>query len=350
MVYFLKDGRHYLKNAGGYMAQQRKALGSGNDVAWNRMEVNRCLLPVLRYVDAVACDDLDREELDELQHAAVQSCQARSEAYRQLSVVWQTGAEQTVDRWFGWIECDDELLQAAFDFIDDELNGGSKHSHVHISWQEDMYFSEMFRIAQDSATVDLRSPFEQFYFCDEVIYKDYQFRRLALADQCKAWIRRYHPYYQRIWAWYCEHGGRDCAVSVENHAYMELYQHFLDRIAYEDRLRDDRQALEYERGGLGWFHRERKRQIDRELHDLDLVELEMKLEDARERYDAYEAQFARHREAWEQELRCAPLTAFGRRKELKQKLAALQEQLANYRKELALDDLQAQYHKMSKKY
>lgn len=130
---------------------------------------------------------------------------------------------------------------------------------------------------------------------------------------------------------------------------MELYEYFLERIAYEDRLRNDRQALEYERGGLGWFHRERKREIDRELYELDLAELEMRLEDARERYDAYEAQFENDRKAWEEELRCAPLTAFGRRKELKQKLSALNEKLLQYRKEFGLDDLQAQYNKLFKK-
>ena len=94
---------------------------------------------------------------------------------------------------------------------------------------------------------------------------------------------------------------------------------------------------------------DRKREIDRELHELDLAELEMRLEDARGRYDAYASQFEDQRQAWEEELRCAPLTAFGRRKELKQKLAALDDKLLEYRKALELDDLQAQYNKLSKK-
>lgn len=330
------------------MAQQRKALGSAN-VSWNRMEVNRCLLPVLRFVDAARMNDVSREEYNELLRGALQACRARPDAYRQISHVFCTGSEQTLEQWFGWIECDDELLDGAFDFINDELNGVAKHEPIQISLHEDMFFAELLHIAQGEGTVDLRYPFEQFYFCDEFIYKDYLFRRIELADKCKAWIRRYQPYYQRAWTWYCEHGGKHCAVSVEHHAYMELYEYFLERIAYEDRLRNDRQALEYERGGLGWFHRERKREIDRELYELDLAELEMRLEDARERYDAYEAQFENDRKAWEEELRCAPLTAFGRRKELKQKLSALNEKLLQYRKEFGLDDLQAQYNKLFKK-
>lgn len=331
------------------MADKRAALGSAHAVEWNRMEVNRCLLPVLRFVDAEREGDVTREEYNDLLRGALQACRARPEAYRQLAHVFCTGSEQTVEQWFGWIECDDELLEAAFDFINDELHGTSSHAPIQISLEEDLYFAELFHISQGGTKVDLRYPFEQFYFCDEFIYKDYQSRRIELADKCKAWIRRYQPYYQRAFAWYREHGGKHCAVSVEHHAYMELYEYFLDRIAYEDRLRDDRQALEYERGGLGWFHRDRKREIDRELHELDLAELEMRLEDARERYEAFEAQFEDQREGWEEELRCAPLTAFGRRKELKQKLAALEETLLQYRRDLELDELQSQYNKLSKK-
>ena len=66
----------------------------------------------------------------------------------------------------------------------------------------------------------------------------------------------------------------------------------------------------------------------------------MKLQDATERYEAYEAQFEKKRQAWQEELACAPLTAFGRKKELKQKLCELDQRLADYRAALGLDELQ----------
>jgi hypothetical protein len=77
--------------------------------------------------------------------------------------------------------------------------------------------------------------------------------------------------------------------------------------------------------------------------------MELRLEKARERYEAYERQLERRRTQWEEELKNAPFTAFARKKELKQKLAALDEQLLAKRRELCLDDLQAQYAKMCKK-
>ena len=76
--------------------------------------------------------------------------------------------------------------------------------------------------------------------------------------------------------------------------------------------------------------------------------MKLKIEDARERYEAYEAQFVPVRQAWQDELSCAPLTAFGRRRELKQKLSELELSLAQYREELGLDKLQEQYRKMKR--
>jgi hypothetical protein len=130
---------------------------------------------------------------------------------------------------------------------------------------------------------------------------------------------------------------------------MTLYDFFLDRIEYEDRLKEDREALEYERGGLGWFHAARKREIAEELHELDIRELDMRLSDAMERMEAFEAQFERRREAWRHDLSHAHMTAFGRKKELKQNLASVNEQIQNYRLELKLDELQTEYNKLSKK-
>ena len=130
---------------------------------------------------------------------------------------------------------------------------------------------------------------------------------------------------------------------------MQLYEYFLERMTYEEKLQNDRRSLEYERGGLGWFGRDRKRAIERELKDIELSEMELRLEKARERYEAYQGQFERRRAQWEEELKNAPVTAFARKKELKQRLAALDEQILAYRRELGLDELQAQYAKMCKR-
>ena len=329
--------------------EQKTVAHEKSAAAWNRKEVGRYLLPVLRTLDGEQDDSLADEERDALLHKALVSCHTHPDAYRQLLHVFNVGSEETLEKWFGGIDCDDELLASAFDFISDELNGQSSYEKPHISLEQDMYFSGLFRITDEGAPVDLSYPFEQYYFCDEMIYPDCQFRRAELSDKCKEWIRRYRQYYAHIRAWYRENGGRNCAVSAEHHSYMELYDYFLDRIEYEDRLKDDREALAYERGGLGWFHRSRKREIERELYELDVEELGMRLVDAMDKMQAYEAQFERRRASWEYELAHAPLTAFGRKKELKQKLAALDEQIKSYRSELGLDELQTEYNKLSKK-
>ena len=313
------------------------------DHRWNRQEVNRYLLPVLRYADALR---QGRESERAAEHALL-AIAASPEAYTQLSHVWRTGSCEVLDRWFGGFVCDDALLDAAFAIIDGHV-GDDVDGQISLSYDKQMYFAGLFRIHTDEGEVDLAQPFEQYYFCDEVIYPDFRYRRVQLGDECIAWIRRYLPYYNRIRAWYRENGEAQSGVGYEYMAYMELYDHFRARIAYEDGLREQRQALEYERGGLGWFHRGRKREIERELTELSLRELTRRMEDATERYEAYEAQFLTDREAWLSELEHAPLTAFGRKKELKLKLSELERQLNEYRAELGLDELARQYREMTK--
>lgn len=305
---------------------------------WNRQEVNRYLLPVLRYTDG----ERDGVTEDVARLAVVSS----PEAYEQLGRVWRTGDGETLDKWFGQIYCTDELLDAVFDFIDDVLGGEEDEVEISESYDKMMYFSAMFRIHDGETTVDLAEPFEKYYFCDEAIYKDCEYRRVQLGDECRAWIRRYLPYYNRIRAWYRENGESASGVGHEYVAYMALYDHFRASMIYEDSLVEERQALEYERGGLGWFHRDRKREIDAELKSLSCRELELRLEQANERYDAYKAQFESSRQAWLDELEHAPLTAFGRRRELKSKLSELEQRLEDFRAELGLDELQEQYRKM----
>lgn len=313
---------------------------------WNRFEVGRYLLPVLRCVDSRTDEDISDEHQNDRYEHAIEAIATAREAYAQLLRVYRTASPELLEKWFGWIECDDSLLDDAFDFIANEARDATAAPRV--NYEKEMYLASMFRISEQGKTVDLAAPFEQYYYCDEVIYKDYLFRRVKLEDECRACLRRYLPYYNRIRAWYRENGGKASGVGAQYHAYMELIEYFQSRNAYEDSLRDERQALEYERGGLGWFHRARKREIDGELYELSLRELKLKIDDARERYEAYEAQFERSRQAWQDELASAPLTAFGRRKELKQKLSELDQNLTDYREQLGLDELRRQYRSKKK--
>lgn len=314
---------------------------------WNRFEVGRHLLPILRYVDGQRDETLSDDELASRYEQAFCFVNKHDASYVQLLHVYQTASPELKEKWFGWIECDSELLDRAFDFIAKKMQGGASGASQR-AYEKDMYFASLFRITENGRAIDLAEPFERYYFCDEVLYKDYLHRRIKLGEQCREWIRRYLPYYTRIRAWYRENGGKESGVGAEYIAYMGLLEHFMSRNAYEDKLRDERQTLEYERGGLGWFHRARKREIDRELYELSLREMEMKIEDAHEKYEAYEAQFDGDRAAWQDELSCAPLTAFGRRRELKQKLSDLELRLEQYREELGLDGLLRQYQKMKR--
>ena len=329
--------------------KEEKRLQSGTVVpSWNRLEVNRYMLPVLRAVDRERLEGLPEEECRAIVDQAKDACCQSPEAYRQLAYVWCHGDTPTLDRWFGWIECEDALLDEAFDFINGVLYG-QEENHIPPSLEQDMYFSSLFQVHEGGKTLDLSEPFEQYYFCDAVIYRDARYRRIELVEKCKEWICKYRQYYQRIRAWYRKNGERKCPVSAEHHEYMKLYDHLVARMEYEDRLRSERETLEYERGGLGWFRGDRKREIAQKLHEIEMEELEIRLNDALEKYAAYEEQFADTRAGWEDELATLSLTAFARRKELKKNLIALNEQLDNYRRLLDLDRLQAQYDEMSRR-
>ena len=329
------------------MTDMTERQGGAAVPRWNRFEVGRCLLPVLRCVDAERDEEASDEAPEERREQALACIAKQAASYEQLLRVYRTAAPEQLEKWFGWIECERSLLDDAFDFIAENIggrpSGGSKRSY-----EKELYFASLFRITENGQTVDLAEPFEQYYFCDEVIYKDYLHRRIKLGQACQAWIRRYLPYYQRIRAWYRENGGKASGLGAEYIAYMELLDYFQSQNAYEDELAGEREALEYERGGLGWFHRARKREIDRELHGLRLREMELRIENAQQTYDAYEAQFDAARTAWQQELSGAPLTAFGRRRELKQKLSQLEISLEEYRRELGLDELRQQYQKLKR--
>lgn len=326
-----------------------KSLQSGAVVpSWNRLEVNRYMLPVLRAVDRERQEELSEEECDALIDRATDACRQSPEAYRQLAYVWCHGDTPTLDKWFGRIECEDAMLDEAFDFINGVLHG-EVQDRTPPSLEQQLYFSSLFQIHEDGKTVDLSEPFEQYYFCDSLIYRDARHRRIELGEKCREWIRRYRQYYVRIRSWYRKNGGSKCAVSAEYHEYMRLYDFFSGRMEYQDSLSREREALEYELAGLGWFHGDRKREISQDLYEIKLKELELQLEDAREKYEAYEEQFEDTRRDWEDELATAPLTAFGRRKELKQNLISLKSQLDEYRRFLDLDGLQTRYDEMCRR-
>ncbi len=322
------------------MAEQQN--GGALVARWNRNEVNRYLLPVLRYVDGMRDGSLTEQTAA---HANA-ALSRHPEAYAQLAKVYHNAPDDVRGKWFGWIECEAAVLDEAFSLIDRFSGGASAQTEA--SYSKQMYFAGLFRVTVDGRSLDLAQPFEQYYFCDGVIYRDHLLRRLDLAETCKEWIRRYLPYYNRIRSWYRDNGEKRSGVGYEYEAYMELYDHFRSEIAYEDQLREERQALEYERGGLGWFHRARKREIDDALRELALRELRRELDRAVERYEAFEAQFARQREAWQNELACAPLTAFARRRELKRNMTELELKLDEYRAQLRLDELQARYRSMER--
>lgn len=330
------------------MSEEKYLHGGKVMPSWNRLEVHRYMLPVLRAVDRERQDKLSPEECDVLIERAEDACRQSPEAYRQLAYVWCHGDTPTLDRWFGAIECEDALLDAAFDFINGILHGEGD-GRTPPSLEQQLYFASLFQIHEEGKTVDLSEPFEQYYFCDSVIYRDARHRRIELGEKCQEWIRRYRQYYQRIRTWYRKNGENKCPVSAEQHEYMNLYDYFLERMQYQEDIRREREKLEYERGGLGWFQGDRKREIARKLYEIEVRELECKLEDAREKYEAYQEQFEDTRRGWEDELATAPLTAFARRKELKHNLITLDAQLDEYRRFLNLDGLEERYDDMTRR-
>jgi hypothetical protein len=95
----------------------------------------------------------------------------------------------------------------------------------------------------------------------------------------------------------------------------------------ESQLRRRKATLEYERGGLGWFHKQRKQQIDGELREIAIAELEFKIQDEQTKLQIRLAPLQEQIEAWESELTHAPVTAFARKRELRKKIREAEAQL-----------------------
>ena len=77
------------------MAEQNNALVP----RWNRSEVNRYLLPVLRYVGGMRDGTLTEREMAHA-NAALSRC---PEAYAQLLRVYHNAPDDIRSKWFGWI-------------------------------------------------------------------------------------------------------------------------------------------------------------------------------------------------------------------------------------------------------
>ena len=189
---------------------------------WNRFEVGRYLLPVLRCVDSRADDEVSDGEQDDRYDHALEAIAGARDAYAQLLRVYRTASPELMERWFGWIECEDALLDDAFDFIAREARGEATAA-PRVNYEKEMYLASLFRISEQGKTVDLAAPFEQYYYCDEVIYKDYLYRRVKLEDECRASLRQYLPYYNRIRVWYRENGDKQSRSADIHNSYLMEY-------------------------------------------------------------------------------------------------------------------------------
>ena len=326
-------------------------------VHWNRTEVSDHLLPFLRLGDAMRADNTAEEQLASLKRLAWTSLSADPTAYRQLSRVYHRADDETYHRWFGGIDCDDALLQTAFSLIDRALHHLSPSVAVQSppdtnatdtpatesyqeplrreeSLTEDAAFRKLFRVSHTYTDeqsgkirvrrIDLLVPFVELCRTTDAA----QHRR---AEQhCRSAVRSHLSDYMHALAYYREHyanGPASAALLTETHTCMECLEHMIARCDYEAQLSEQKASLQYERGGLGWFGRTRKREIDRALRDLSITELQMESEDEKahlqEALDPLQARL----DALEAELAAAPLTAFSRKKELKAAIADVNEKI-----------------------
>ena len=329
-------------------------------VKWNRSEVSRFLVPVLKYCDLVR-RDASHEEVAAAQQLAASAVAAAPRAYQQLMRVYKIGSDAALSQWFGGIDCDDELLEDAFIYIEEALNPPQPEPQPTPATAPDYRLESAFRslcvISDEATTVNLLAPVEEYYFCDESRYEDYEYRRVLIADKCRAQLHKYLNHYLRVLDWYRTNfpaaadsatPSDDPALRPESHVYVKLLERWLAHADYERHLQEQISQLQYERGGLGWFHRKRKIEIDKALAALRVQQCRLRVEDANERCDAYCAPLIRQKEALQAELDCAPLTAFGRKKELRAKIAELMAKIDEYREQSGVDTLEAELAQLQK--
>jgi hypothetical protein len=348
-------------------------------VHWNRIEVSDHLLPFLRLGDAMRADDTTEEQLAALKRLAWTSLSADPTAYRQLSHVYQRADDETYQRWFGGIDCDDALLQAAFSLIDRALHYLSPSVAVQnpadaspndtptaASYQEplrreesrteDAAFRKLFRVSHTYTDeqsgrvrvrrIDLLVPFIELCRTTDAA------PRQKAEQHCRHAVRSHLSDYMHALSYYREHyasGPAATALLPETHTCMECLEHMIARCDYETRLSEQKASLEYERGGLGWFGKTRKREIDRELRDLSITELQMEIEDEKARLQGALDPLQARLEALETELAAAPLTAFARKKALKAAIAELNEEIRTTQSKTNLAALNAQLRTLQAK-
>lgn len=354
---------------------------------WNSTEVAKYLLPFLRFCDAKRNSDTADESLDALQQDMMSCYGACPAAYRQLHRVYTHADDSTLQAWFGGIDCDDALLEDVFATIEQCLqsalaitsaqfdsslvntsaSAAQKAQQATLSQQasprrhaaslgEDASFRSLFvisRTQKDEETgqtrvrrLDLLVPFLELCRCGN------DAERIECEHRCRRALEVYENDYRHAMAQYREQYPTDEDAQLllpETRLCMQLIAQLFSRLEYEADLNERREALTYERGGLGWFGRARKKEIDDALLDIDLQAVELKIADEEERLQAAIAPLQARLEAMENELAVAPITAFGRKKELKQGIRQTQEEIAEIEAQSTLDALNAQRATLLKK-
>ncbi len=348
---------------------------------WNSTEVAKYLLPYLRFCDTKRNDQSTDEQLDALQQAAWKAFAACPDAYRQLYHVYAHADDKTYAAWFGNVDCDDALLDTAFSMIERALQTSPPATQEHspadesapfqksthqvpeqqarrhtASLEEDASFRALFVISRtqsDKETgqlrvrrLDLLVPFLELCRCRD------DTERIEAEDRCRRALQVYQSDYDHALGQYHEQypTADDAAVLLsETRLCMQLLEQMRSRLAYETDLAERREALEYERGGLGWFGKTRKREIDAALLDIQIEEIELKIADEEERLQTLSAPLLTRLEAMEGELADAPVTAFTRKKELRLAIKQARQALRELDEQSTLDDLIAQRDALLKK-
>ena len=362
---------------------------------WNRAEVSHYLVPFLCWSDALRTDPDQpdaptKQDIALLAQTAQDAYAACPAAYRQLFHVHQSADDDTYDRWFGSIDCDDALLNHAFGLIGQMLSqqlpalrkkqplsqvrapipeeitavsvrppsadtASSQPTAGQLS--EDAALRRLLRVSHTytdgegqirTRQIDLLTPFLECCRATDAT------ERQRLQERCHAAVQTHTADYVHVLALYRQSyadpsAPTHAALLQETHDCMRLIEHLLARCDYETALSDKKAALEYERGGLGWFGRTRKREIDKALHELSLTELRMRIEDERARLQNECEPLVRKLQRMEQELEHAPLTAFTRKKELRASIKQTQAALADLHAQSELEALTEQLSRLERK-
>jgi hypothetical protein len=362
---------------------------------WNRAEVSHYLVPFLRWSDALRADPEltdapTKQDVALLAQTAQDAYAACPAAYRQLFHVHQSADDDTYDRWFGGIDCDDALLNHAFGLIGQMLSQQlpalrkqQPLSQVRAPIPEDVTVTPAEPLPKDAAPaaptagqlsedaalrrllrvshtytdaegqirtrqLDLLTPFLEFCRATDTT------ARQRLQERCLAAVQTHPADYVHVLTLYRQRyadpgTSAHTALLQETHDCMRLIEHLLARCDYETALSDKKAALEYERGGLGWFGRTRKREIDKALHELSLTELRLRIEDERVRLQTECEPLERKLQRMETELEHAPLTAFARKKELRASIKQTQAALADLHAQSELEALTEQLSRLERK-